>query len=107
MAQYQLRPDKVTTANIISPQFVDAGTRVEAMLDMQAEVFATLAQLNRDWFDRAKSETRLASELSAKLTAAHSPPDVTAAFREWHSQRMRMIADDSRRFSPRARSSWR
>jgi hypothetical protein len=68
------------------------------MIDMQAKIFSTLAQINQDWFDRAKSETRLASELSAKLTAAHSVPDVTAAYQEWHSRRMRMIADDSRRF---------
>jgi hypothetical protein len=48
------------------------------MIDMHAEIFAKLAQFNRDWFDRAKSEARLASKLSAKLTAAHSIPDATA-----------------------------
>jgi hypothetical protein len=68
------------------------------MIDMQAEIFSTLAQINRDWFDRAKSEARLASELFAKLTAAHSVPDVKAAYQEWHSQRMQMFADDRRRF---------
>jgi hypothetical protein len=98
MAQHQLRPEKATMANIISSQFLDTRTRVEAMLDMQVKFFATLAQLNQEWFDRAKSEARLASELSAKLTTAHSFPDVTAAFREWHSQQLQMITNDCCRF---------
>jgi plastocyanin len=54
------------------------GTRVEVMIDMQGKIFATPPRLKRDWFDRAKSETRLASKLSAKLTAAHSLPAVAA-----------------------------
>jgi hypothetical protein len=43
-------------------------TRVAAVINMQTEIFATLDQINRDCFDRAKSDARLASELSAKLT---------------------------------------
>jgi hypothetical protein len=73
VTQHQIRPDKATAPNIISTQFVvDTEKRVEAMIDVQAEIFAALARLNRDWFDRAKSEARFASELSARLTAAHS-----------------------------------
>jgi hypothetical protein len=45
-------------------------TRVAAIFDMQTEFFATLERINRDGFDRAKSELRLVSELSGKLTAA-------------------------------------
>ena len=49
-------------------------TRVAAIFDMQTEFFATLERINRDSFDRAKSELRLVSELSGKLTAARSVP---------------------------------
>ena len=73
------------------------------MIDVQGEIFATLARLNRDWFDRAKSEARLASQASAKLMATHSLPDVTAAFRECHRHRLQKIANDSRRFFSESR----
>jgi hypothetical protein len=51
MTQQQPRLEKAATPNIISPQFAEMETRVEAMIDMQTEIFATLARINRDWFD--------------------------------------------------------
>ena len=98
MAQQEPRSDKATAPNIIGTQFAEMGTRVQAMINLQKELFATFEQINQNWFDRAKSEMRLASELSAKLTAAHSFPDATAAYQEWLNQRMQMLADDGRHF---------
>jgi len=37
----------MATPNIIGPQFAEMETRVEAMIDIQTEIFATLAQINR------------------------------------------------------------
>ena len=97
MIHQQPRSDKAVTPNIIRSQLAEMETRIAAMIDMQTEIFARPAQINRDWFHRAKSEARLASDLSAKykLTAAHSVPDVTTAIR---SSTASMFADDSCRF---------
>jgi hypothetical protein len=53
MTQQQPRSEKAATPNIISLQFAEMETRVEAMIDMQTEIFAALAQISRDWFDAA------------------------------------------------------
>jgi hypothetical protein len=89
--------------NIIGLLFPEMETRGAAVINMQTEIFATLDRINRDCFDRAKSEARLASELSAKLTAARSVHDVTAAYQKWHSERLKTLADDSCRLYSESR----
>jgi hypothetical protein len=49
----------MATPNIIDPQFAEMETRVEAMIDIQTEIFATLAQINRGWLYCAKTEARV------------------------------------------------
>jgi hypothetical protein len=79
MTEQQARSDNAHLPNLIAPLFPTMETRVAALFDMQTEIFATLERINRDSFDRAKSESRLVSELSAKLTAARSVHDITLA----------------------------
>jgi len=95
MTQQQPRSDNAPMSNSIAPQIPEMETRAAAVINMQTQIFAALDRINRDYFDRAKSEARLASELSAKLTAARSVHDVTAAYQNWHSERLKMSADDS------------
>jgi hypothetical protein len=74
-------PDQTTRTCQISSlhYFPQWNRRVAAIFDMQTEFFATLERINRDSFDRAKSELRLVSELSGKLTAVRSVHDIALA----------------------------
>lgn len=53
--------------------------RVEEFVNTQRELLEKLQEMNRQWFDRAQSETNLASELASKLTVARSIPEAMAA----------------------------
>ncbi len=81
-------------------EFVDLGTnRVAAMADMQKELMTCIEETYRGWLERAQSEADAAAELVSKLTAARSVPDSAAAWQEWMTRRMDMLADDGRRFA--------
>ena len=67
------------------------------ILEMQQELCERIAAANRDWSIRAKTEADLASELTAKVTAARSLPEAMTAYQEWASRRVALITDDSRR----------
>jgi Phasin protein len=82
----------------IPTEFVEMGKkRVEAMIDVQKELFGTFEKLNRDLVARAKSEADLASDLAAKLMAAHSVPETATVYQEWIGKRIKMFAEDRQR----------
>jgi hypothetical protein len=63
----------------------------------QSEQWEQVQKASRNWIDRMQSEVKLASELSNKLTAAHSMPEVATACQEWASRHMEMAAQDANR----------
>jgi hypothetical protein len=84
--------------NLIPPEFVAMGKkRIKEAAAVREELFKTLQETNLSWFNRMEVEARLASEIGAKLTAARSIPEVTAAYQEWTSRRMEMASEDVRR----------
>jgi hypothetical protein len=94
MAQKESQPP-----NLIPPEFAAIGKqRLDALVAMQKELMETLQEVNRNWFDRLQSETTLASEFAAKLSAARSIPETATVCQEWASRRMEMAADDAKHF---------
>ena len=76
-----------------------AGNGVESIVQMQKDVFDTLAEINQCWLGRATAEAKLASELGAKLAAARSFPESAEACQQWIAQRVKMAAEDGQRFA--------
>ena len=70
--------------------------RIEELVNSQTEFLEKLQEMNRQWSDRAQSETNLASEFASKLTAARSIPEAMAAYQEWASRRFEMMAEDGK-----------
>ena len=71
--------------------------RIVAIVEMQKAFLDTIESINQAWFERAKSEASLASELVTKLTAARSVPETASIYQECMGKRMDLLADDSRR----------
>src|SRR5215470_12218001 len=71
---------------------------MEEFAKAQAVLFGTLQETHQRWLDRMQSEARLASEFTRRVTNARSVPDAVAACREWTSQQLEMMADDSKHF---------
>jgi hypothetical protein len=69
---------------------------MEELTKAQAELFTTLQETHRHWFDRMQSEARLASEFAHEVTSAGSIPDAVAACQEWTSRRLEMMVDDNK-----------
>jgi len=91
------RTDNSSSPNLIPTEFAEVGKkRVEEFVNTQTELFEKLQEMNRQWFDRAQSEAKLASELASKLTAARSIPDALTAYQEWTSRRFEMMAEDNK-----------
>jgi hypothetical protein len=67
---------------------------MEAMLEMQREIFAVCEQANRCWLDRLKLEMGLASELNAKIAASKSMPEVASVYQEWMGRHMKQFVAD-------------
>jgi hypothetical protein len=76
-----------------------AGKGVESIVQMQKDMFHTLAEMNQCWLRRATAEAQLASELGAKLAAARSLPESAEACQQWMAQRAKMAAEDGQRFA--------
>ena len=76
-----------------------AGRGVESIVQMQKDMFDTLAEMNQRWLGRTTAEANLASELGAKLVAARSLPESAEACQRWMAQRMKLAAEDGQRFA--------
>jgi phage anti-repressor protein len=51
--------------------------------------------MNEHWFARVKSEAEFATAMANKLVSARSMPDMTSAYQDWLSQRMKRYVEDS------------
>ena len=91
------RAQKPLLANMVPAEFAAMGKkRVEEFATAQTELFDRLREMNRQWFERMRSEANLASEFASKLTAAHSLPDAMTACQEWSGRRFDMMAEDGK-----------
>ena len=94
---YAERTEKTSSPNLMPAEFSEMGKkRVEEFVNTQRELLEKLQEMNRQWFDRAQSETNLTSEFASKLTAARSIPEAMAAYQEWASRRFEMMAEDGK-----------
>jgi hypothetical protein len=71
---------------------------MEAVSNMQKELLGTIETANREWMARMEQERDLASELTARLTAARSAPEAAAAYQEWMARRVQLLGEDSKKF---------
>ena len=91
------RAAKPLPFDLMSSEFAAMGKeRIEDFVNAQAELFENLQESSKQWLDRVKSETDLASELASKLTAARSIPDALTAYQQWTKRRFEMMAEDSK-----------
>jgi hypothetical protein len=101
MAQTNGRNDETRVlpgADYVPAELAEFGKkRIAAMVELQKEFLETIEAMNQAWFERAKTEANLASELVTKLTAARSVPETANAYQECMTKRMDMLADDGRR----------
>jgi hypothetical protein len=76
-----------------------AGKGVESIVQLQKDMFDTLAEMNQRWLGRTTAEANLASELGARLAAARSLPESAEACQQWMAQRVKMAAEDGQRLA--------
>jgi hypothetical protein len=72
--------------------------RLDFLFAAQARYLEKVRELNQNWFDLARSEAALASELAIKLMAGRSAPEVSKAYQEWASPHLARAAEDGKRF---------
>ncbi len=90
-------PEKFSPAHLTSAELAAMGKkRIEELFGAQTELLEKLEESNRQWFKRAESEAKLASEFTSKLTAARSIPDALTACQEWGSRRFELMAEDGK-----------
>ncbi|MEJ2626714.1 MAG: hypothetical protein P8Z80_20105 [Pseudolabrys sp.] len=66
---------------------------VDGLIAMQSEFLEEFQQVGRGWFNRMEVETALASEMSAKMSSAHSFPEAAGIFQEWTGRRMKLAME--------------
>jgi Phasin protein len=92
------KAEKASPASLVTPEFAEMGKkRLEELVAIQSEQLKKLQEVNQHWLERMQSEATLASEFTAKLTAARSMPEVATAYQEWTQRHMEMAADDAKR----------
>ena len=90
--------ERAAQAGLASPEFVTGQrARVEELVAIQTQQMERLREIGGSWLARMQSEVTLASELSARLAAARTLPDVTSAYQEWIVRHMEAAAEDSKR----------
>jgi hypothetical protein len=101
MAQINGRTEdawELPVPNFVPGELAELGKkRIAAIVEMQRAFLETFESIHQAWFERAKSEATLASELVTKLTNARSVPETANICQETLSKRMDLLADDSRR----------
>ena len=92
------RSIKSPTLDLFPAAFAQTGKqRVEDMIELQAEFFNYLQEMNRDWFARMQSEAVMASEFGTKLAAARSFPETVTVCQESTNRRIELLAQDGQR----------
>ena len=90
--------ERAAQADLASPEFVTGQrARVEELVAIQTQQMERLREIGGSWLARMQSEVTLASELSARLAAARTLPDVTSAYQEWIVRHMEAAAEDGKR----------
>jgi hypothetical protein len=72
--------------------------RFESLMEVHRRLLDTFERVQRDRLDRAKEETKLASQFATKVTSARSIPDIIAIYQQWVTKCEAIIAEDGRRF---------
>jgi len=85
-------------ASVLPTEFVEMGKqRVEALMEMQQELFSVFQEINQAWFERARSAAAVHSELISKLSTARTVPETAEAYQQCVGKRMEMLVEDGRR----------
>ena len=96
--QYYQEPKESPITNIIPTEIVEMGKqRVEAIMEIQKELFDVFQEINQAWFDRVRSAATINSELISKLTAARTVPETADAYQQCMGKRMELMVEDGRR----------
>lgn len=91
------RSEKPLQPNAVSPGFAGWGKQtLDRLGATQAELLESFQALSQSRFERMQSQATLASDLGAKLTAARSIPEATAAYQEWGRRQMEMASEDAK-----------
>ena len=68
--------------------------RLEAIAELQKEVFSLFEETNHHWMKRLKQEADLTKQLSGDLSACKSVPEMVSTYQNWLSHHMKLIATD-------------
>jgi hypothetical protein len=60
------------------------------------KLFDSLNETSRRWLGCVEAEAKLTSELTAKLTAARSLPDIMAVYQEWGTRQLEIIGGETK-----------
>jgi hypothetical protein len=71
--------------------------QTEAMTGLQKNLLLTFEEIGEEWTARLGDEATLWSELTSRLMAARSAPDVFGAYAHCLSRRLQLAGDDSQR----------
>lgn len=100
MAQTEPNPGRTenpSLSNLTPSGLAALGKKsMEEFAKAQSDLLSTMQDAHRRWFDRMKSEAKLASEFAHKVTNCRSIPDAVSACQEWTGRHFEMMADDSR-----------
>jgi hypothetical protein len=89
---------KAASPNLVPPEFTVIGNnRFDELLAAQTRQLEKLQEISGNWFDRARREASLASELAIKLMAARSAPEVASAYHDRETSHMDRAAEDAKR----------
>src|ERR1041385_4074004 len=69
--------------------------RMEAIAEIQKEVFHLCERTSCHWMDRLKQEADFTAQLSQDLGACKSVPEMVAAYQNWLGQHMKLITADA------------
>jgi len=101
MAKTETQVDKLAKAaspNLVAPEFAAIGNYpLDEFFRAPTRQLERLREANENWLDRVRSEAALASELTIKLTAARSAPEVANAYLEWTIPHVERAAEDAKR----------
>ena len=92
------KPAKGASPNPVQPESAVFGNnRLDELFAAQTRQLEKLQELSENWSYRARWEAALASELSIKLLAARSAPEVANAYQQWAIPHMERAAEDAKR----------
>jgi uncharacterized protein YlxW (UPF0749 family) len=70
--------------------------KTEELARAENELLERFRRSNQKWVERLKTEVKLFSELSTKLSSSRSIPEAAAAYQNYASQHVAMASEDAR-----------